>query len=304
MNTLDPRQFYCRHLPHIVPPDSTFFVTFRLVDSIPTAQVRSYRARLEWLEKEMTRVARLGDDPPEATAHLERSPEATAHLERSPEATAHLERSPEATAHLERSPEATAHLERSPEATAHFERSPEATAHLERSPEATAHLERLLAYKREWFVKFEDLLHRAQIGPEWLKDKRVAKIVADSLHFLDGRSYTLDAYCVMSNHVHAVFKPFVTEAELREAIDDRGRYHFESNHPSLARIMKSIKGYTAREANRVLGRRGHFWHAESYDHYVRDAAEYGRIVKYVLNNPVKAGLVGHWQEWEWNYRKN
>jgi putative transposase len=230
-NTLDPRQFYCRHLPHIVPPDSTFFVTFRLIDSIPKSQVRSYKARLEWLEKETAWVARLGDD----------------------------------------------------------------------SPEATAHRERLLAYKREWFAKFEDLLHRAQTGSEWLKEKRVAKIVADSLHFLDGRSYTLNAYCLMSNHVHAVFKPFVTEAELREAIDDRGRYYFESNHPSLARIMKSIKGYTAREANRVLGRRGHFWHAESYDHYVRDATEYERIVKYVLNNPVKAGLVGHWQEWEWNY---
>jgi REP-associated tyrosine transposase len=65
--------------------------------------------------------------------------------------------------------------------------------------------------------------------------------------------------------------------------------------------MKSIKGYTAREANRVLGRKGNFWEPENYDHYVRDATEYERIVRYVLNNPVKAGLVSHWQEWVWNY---
>jgi putative transposase len=169
------------------------------------------------------------------------------------------------------------------------------------SPDVVIHLERMLAYKREWFVKFEDILHKARVGPEWLKDKRVARIVVDSLHFLDNRSYTLNAYCVMSNHVHAVFRPLVTEAELRGIFDGQGNYYFESKHPSLARIMKSLKGYTAREANKVLGRQGQFWETESYDHYVRDTNEYERIIAYVINNPVKAGLVEVWQDWEWSY---
>ncbi|MBO0721444.1 MAG: hypothetical protein J2P41_11520 [Blastocatellia bacterium] len=227
MNTLAYRQFYHRHLPHIVPPGSTFFVTFRLIDSIPKAEVRSYKARLECLEDEMKRLARQNDE----------------------------------------------------------------------SPEAAAHLERLQSFKRDWFVKFEDILHKARIGPVWLKDGRVAKIVVDSLHFLDGRSYTLNAYCVMSNHVHAVFRPLLTEADLCEEVPESG-YHF-----TLARIMKSLKGFTAREANRVLGRKGNFWEPETYDHFVRDATEYDRIIRYVLNNPVKAGLVKNWQEWEWSYRK-
>ncbi len=37
------------------------------------------------------------------------------------------------------------------------------------------------------------------------------------------------------------------------------------------------------------------------DHVVRDPEEYQRIVAYVLNNPVKAGLVQEWKDWPWSY---
>jgi putative transposase len=36
---------------------------------------------------------------------------------------------------------------------------------------------------------------------------------------------------------------------------------------------------------------------------VRDEAELGRIVRYVLGNPVKAGLVQDWHDWEWSFSK-
>jgi len=65
--------------------------------------------------------------------------------------------------------------------------------------------------------------------------------------------------------------------------------------------MKSLKGFTAREANKALHRQGAFWETESYDHWVRDDAELDRIVTYVLNNPVKAGFVRHWQDWPHSY---
>ena len=69
----------------------------------------------------------------------------------------------------------------------------------------------------------------------------------------------------------------------------------------LKRIMQSLKRYTARQANKVLERKGAFWQAESYDHVVRDADELVRIVQYVINNPVKAGLVSYWEAWPWTY---
>ncbi len=70
---------------------------------------------------------------------------------------------------------------------------------------AKLQLERLDQFEREWFSKFEDVLHKSTFGPTWLKDERVAQIVADGLKELDGEAYRLDAYTIMSNHVHAVF---------------------------------------------------------------------------------------------------
>jgi len=168
------------------------------------------------------------------------------------------------------------------------------------SPEMEEHEQRLLEFGRKWFVKFEDILHKTEAGPTWLKDDRVAKVVADALHYRDGNVYRLDAYCIMSNHVHAVFAPFLTAEELRQVLLPEG-LRFISKNPPLDRIMKSLKGYSAWEANGAIGRRGAFWQRESYDHFVRDSAEFDRIVKYVLNNPVKAGLVKEWKGWKWSY---
>lgn len=106
-----------------------------------------------------------------------------------------------------------------------------------------------------------------------LRDPKTAKIVADALNRFDGERYHLHAWCVMPNHVHVVFQT-------------RQRYKLEE-------ILHSWKSYSANEANKVLGRSGEFWQREYYDHLVRDDTELARIVNYVLNNPVKAGL-GNW----------
>ena len=161
-------------------------------------------------------------------------------------------------------------------------------------------LERVENFNREWFVKFEDLLHKAKSGPMWMKEERVANIVAEGLHKLDGDAYRLDAYSVMSNHVHTVFKPFLSEEELREGFDEDGHLIFKSDHPSLSRIMHSLKGSSARDCNLALSRTGQFWEHESFDHVVRNG-KFNATIKYVLNNPVKAGLVKDWREWRWNY---
>ena len=68
-------------------------------------------------------------------------------------------------------------------------------------------------------------------------------------------------------------------------------------------IMHSLKRYTARQANLILEREGQFWQHENYDHVIRDDGELDRIINYVIENPVKAGLVQHWRDWEWTYCK-
>lgn len=131
----------------------------------------------------------------------------------------------------------------------------------------------------------ESCLDRAADGPIWLSNHDVAKSVADALHYRDGKHYRLDAFSIMPNHVHAVFEPLM-KGEMPE---------------SLSSIMHSLKRNTAKRANQLLGRSGTFWEHETFDHYIRHGAEWKRIVKYVLENPVKAGLARTWKAWQWNY---
>lgn len=62
-----------------------------------------------------------------------------------------------------------------------------------------------------------------------------------------------------------------------------------------------LKRFQAREANRILGLiEQPFWQEESYDHLVRTPEEFGRIVRYIENNPVKAGLVAEPADFPWS----
>ncbi len=170
------------------------------------------------------------------------------------------------------------------------------------SPELAAHEERLRQFHRQWFKTFEDILDTAESGPTWLKDERVAKLVADALQWRDGKVYRLDAYCIMSNHVHAVFAPHLSEESLHVKQAEDGLV-YESDEPPLDVIVHSLKSWTSNQANALIGQRGSFWEHENYDHVVRDDGEFDRIVNYVLQNPVKAKLVETWQEWPWNWKR-
>ncbi len=123
-------------------------------------------------------------------------------------------------------------------------------------------------------------LDTTPFGPMYLVKESLARIVVAALRrgaALD--QYALGAYVVMSNHVHVLLLPKI----------------------SPSRLLQSLKGATAREANRSLGRSGEtFWQAESYDHWVRDDKERERIAKYIENNPVRAGLVARAEDYVWS----
>ncbi|MDB5235186.1 MAG: hypothetical protein JWR44_2179 [Hymenobacter sp.] len=114
-----------------------------------------------------------------------------------------------------------------------------------------------------------------------LRQPAIAALLAESLRYFDGTHYDLRCYCLMPNHVHLVVRI------LEEA-------------PPLVKTLQRLKSYTATEANKLLGLAGAFWQAESYDHVVRKG-ELERIVAYVLENPVKAGLVEDWEQWPHTY---
>lgn len=183
-------------------------------------------------------------------------------------------------------------------------------------PDPDAVAEEKLKFRRRWFKKFEELLDGAATGPLWLKEDRIAAIVDEALRHRDGTVYRLDAFCVMPNHVHAVFAPFLTETlarELAETAIRRKQAALNTLLPAdvdeeicrfvLAAIMNSLKGWTAWRCNQALDRQGQFWQHESYDHVIRNPPEWERAVSYILNNPVKAGLAENWPDWKWSYRR-
>ena len=105
----------------------------------------------------------------------------------------------------------------------------------------------------------------------------VANLVQESLLKFDGIRYNLFSWVIMPNHSHSLF----TRAEDWE----------------LERLMKDHKSYTAHEANKILKRKGQFWMEEYFDRYIRTSEHFQNTVKYIENNPVKAGLCNKPSEW-------
>jgi putative transposase len=121
-------------------------------------------------------------------------------------------------------------------------------------------------------------LDRTLTGPHWLKKPEIAERVVELMVEGDAQLgyFSLCAFVVMPNHIHILLTP---KLELR-------------------RIMNGLKGATARDANRILNRTGKpFWQDESYDHCVRSDGEFGKICRYIENNPVSAGLVRRPEDW-------
>lgn len=64
--------------------------------------------------------------------------------------------------------------------------------------------------------------------------------------------------------------------------------------------MKSIKRNSSYKANEVLNRGGQFWQPDYFDRYIRDQEHFDRAVRYIENNPVKAGLCATPCDWKYS----
>jgi REP element-mobilizing transposase RayT len=109
---------------------------------------------------------------------------------------------------------------------------------------------------------------------------KIAQMVMEAIQYRqDQGEYDLHNYVVMANHVHLLITPRV----------------------NVSRLMHSLKRFTAREGNRMLGLTGQiFWQHESYDRLVRTAEEFRKVARYIEMNPVNAGLVASPCEFPWS----
>lgn len=146
--------------------------------------------------------------------------------------------------------------------------------------------------EKKFFGKYDEWPDRTEHGNRWLSQAKVAQIVADEIHRMDGERYRPLVYCIMPNHVHLLIESLLTEAAAHRGM---------SRKYPVTETLRLLKGRTARACNLALNRSGKFWQHESYDHYVRNEEELGRIIAYILHNPVKAGLAKEWTDWKFTY---
>jgi len=138
---------------------------------------------------------------------------------------------------------------------------------------------------RKIYLKaFDDLLHLQERSVVNLAKDSNRTIVMNALAYWEGKRIENYAYCIMSNHVHWVFRVFHN--------DEKG------NTVYLQDILQSVKRYSATTINKIEGVSGSLWQKESYDTTIRDDIHLYTAIDYTINNPVKAGLVTNWYDWK------
>lgn len=93
-------------------------------------------------------------------------------------------------------------------------------------------------------------------------------------------SWRVEAFCLMTTHYHLVVATAVER---------------------LPAGMQRLNGDYARTFNKRHGRRGHLW-SERYSSWViEDGPHLENTIRYVLLNPVRAGLCQDPEDWPWSW---
>jgi putative transposase len=110
------------------------------------------------------------------------------------------------------------------------------------------------------------------------QDAEFAGAVIQSLQFQCDRTDTdLLVYCLMPDHLHAV-----------AAIGDT----------DLITVLHGFKSYTTTLWRKRSGH-SRLWQESFHDHGVRRSERMDELVKYIVENPQKAGLVSDWLDYPW-----
>ena len=101
--------------------------------------------------------------------------------------------------------------------------------------------------------------------------------------------WTVFVALVMPDHVHLLVQPLLTP---------KGGYY------DLGLLVKSVKGYSARQIQQQRQTKGALWQPERYDRIIRNEKEFFEKWRYIRDNPVKDGLTESPEEYPWLFEGN
>ncbi len=119
----------------------------------------------------------------------------------------------------------------------------------------------------EKYIALERKIHGYEdsgYGECYLKNPLIYNIVKEAFEQFDQVRYELVDWVIMPNHVHVLISPKLGY--------------------SLPKIVQSWKAYTARQANKVLGRQGQFWMKDYFDRYIRSEEHLCKVIAYIDKN--------------------
>jgi len=126
---------------------------------------------------------------------------------------------------------------------------------------------------------------RAYLNQKPFAKNDICQMIIDTLQAEQTRLGCLVyTYCLMTDHLHYLSSP-------------------KQDGNSILKFTDQFKGKTTNESWK-LGWKGKLWQPRSYDHIVRAEEDLREIARYILNNPVRAGLVAHAEDWPWSGHLN
>jgi REP element-mobilizing transposase RayT len=112
-------------------------------------------------------------------------------------------------------------------------------------------------------------------------DDRLAQAAVASLHWLRAsRGMRIYAYCLVPDHLHLLLQ-------------------LSPGSKVLGDLLGDMKKFTTRQFW-TLGHRGYLWQDRFYDHVLRASEDASPIAEYILQNPVRKGLVGDAHLYRWS----
>ncbi len=112
----------------------------------------------------------------------------------------------------------------------------------------------------------------ADRAPTFSDAVSVDAALAQILRATGEERFSIIAYCFMPDHLHLVVEGVTEQSDLRKYI----------------RRAKQYSGYAHSQRTRQR-----LWQRYGYEHVIRDDESLSRVVRYVIENPVRARLAEH-----------
>lgn len=110
-------------------------------------------------------------------------------------------------------------------------------------------------------------------------DDKIAAVLVDEMEFRrNSKEIKLFCYCIIPDHLHILLS---LNADYNKGLQN---------------WVSAFKRYTSRVINQSHGIKS-LWQKNFYDHIVRKEESLLKVAKYIVNNPVRKGMVSIWEEY-------